>query len=99
MSKKLRWFYRISIGLVLILISANILVKVIIWPSSLKQAKDDHRYLIRIRKHIGSTRYTTEHKQKLFNKVDYLLAPAFITLFAVIAVKLVKTPEIFKEKD
>lgn len=99
MDKKLNRFYRIAIWIILILISTNILVKAIIWLPALKVEKDDYPYRIFILKDAYIERFTTEGKQKLFNKVDYLLTPAFTILFVVIAVKLIKTPGIFEEKD
>lgn len=103
MDKRLKWFYRISIWLFAMLILSNILVKLIIWPFALRERKDEHQCPIMMHQKDHDIRYTTKIKEKLFNlfnnKIDYLFTPAFIMIFAVIAVKLVKTPEIFEEKD
>lgn len=102
MDKKIKLFYRISTWVIAIFISTNILVKAIIWFSSLEQPrpKDNIHDVVRFFKCPGTkyVRYTTEHKYKLFNKVDYLLTPPFVILFVVLAVKLAKTPGIFEEK-
>jgi len=99
MSKKLNLFYRISRWAVLILLACNILVKAVIWFTSLDHHKDNYRHAIYIRQQPGSERFTTKSKQELFEKVDYFLAPAFTILFAVIAVKLINTPKTFETKD
>ncbi|MCQ9208497.1 MAG: hypothetical protein NG712_03875 [Omnitrophica bacterium] len=103
MSKKLNRFYRISIWTISILIAGNILVKAVIWFSSSKESKPDYHYPMYIRKHIGelesNRRFTTRSKQKLFNKIDYLLMPAFTIFFIVVTVKLINRPKIFEESD
>jgi len=103
MDRRLKLFYRISIWMILILLLSNAVVKTTIWFSSLPKAeqKDKIIHAIYLFKSTARRRYryTTELKQKVFNKVDYLLTPAFIMLFALIAVKLVKTPEIFQEQE
>lgn len=100
MDKKLKWFYRLAILMISVCILSNILVKAVIWLPALKEPQGEYREII-IRKFTmhRKCRFTTEIKQKLFNKVDYLLTPAFTIFFVVIAVKLVKTAEIFTEKE
>ena len=100
MDKKLKVFYRISIWIILILISTNILIKAVIWSSASKTIKKDkYESRIFLRKHIYIEKFTTKGKQGLFNKVDYLLAPAFTLLFVIITVKLIKIPGIFEKRD
>ena len=102
LTNKLKWFYRISIWLFLTLISCSVLVKTIIWyPSSLRPDREKKVvYPIGIFKGTPRARnkYTTQLKRKLFNTADNLLTPAFILLFASIAVRLIKTPQIFEDK-
>ena len=97
--KKLNWFYRISIWTISLLLACNILVKAAIWFTSLEHSKEGYRSPIHIRKQDVKARFVTKPKQKLFNKVDHLLTPAFTILFVAIAVKLVNTPRIFEEND
>lgn len=103
MSKKLSRFYRISIRIVLILLLINILVKAIIWSSAFKKfpTESSKQYAVIINAYPNGLthRYTTELRKNIFNKADYLLTAAFITLFVVLTIKLIKVPEIFKEDD
>ncbi|MBL7085368.1 MAG: hypothetical protein ISS43_04605 [Candidatus Omnitrophica bacterium] len=101
MNNKLKRFYRISIWLIAILISINVLVKAVIWfcSSSIPVYEPEIHYRITAFQGIPQVKdkYTTERRQKLFNAVNHLLTPAFALFFVLIAVKLVKTPDIFKE--
>lgn len=99
MEKKLKVFYSLSKLMIITFISAFILVKLTIWPFALT-CRPEERYLpIRIVKHNANEKHVTKFIHYLFNRVDYLLTPAFIMLFAIIAVKLVTTPNLFEQKD
>lgn len=54
---------------------------------------------IKIVKHNENKKYVIKPIRKIFNLADHLLTPAFIMLFAMIAVKLVQTPNLFVERD
>lgn len=98
MKKKFAWLYRLLIWIAVILIGFHILVKAIVWPAALLKKKDGYCYSIQIRKHFNHVRYTTENGQKLFNAVDYLLTPAFITIFLIVTIKLSKKAELLVER-
>ncbi|MBN2097512.1 MAG: hypothetical protein JW714_03420 [Candidatus Omnitrophica bacterium] len=94
---KLKLFYRITVTIALLLILTHSAVKASIWFVAPQERHDEiHKYAIGIRKNAPGERYTTESRQKLFNAVNYLLAPAFTLLFTVLAVKLIKTEGIFE---
>ncbi|UCB57219.1 MAG: hypothetical protein JSV30_01110 [Candidatus Omnitrophota bacterium] len=102
MDKKLKWFYRISIWMIIAFLSSNILAKMNIWRAAPRR----HFYLINypqypiaLIKAIPVRRYVTKETEERFNKADILLAPAFTLLFAVIAVRLIKVPELFEGED
>ena len=100
MQNKLSWFYRISIFVILILLSINIVVKAVIWSSAKERpGRNERPYPVAIFKaaYPPKFKYTSELRQRNFNKVDCLLTPAFTMLFALVALRLIKTPENFFE--
>lgn len=103
MHKRLKLFYRLSTVAVLLLILCYLLVKPVIWFSSLPDGKQHGEEIYPITVFYSTNyvkySYTTVQKQRWFKQVDQLLTPAVILLFVNIAVRLVKIPEIFKEND
>jgi hypothetical protein len=92
-------FYQIAVSIALLLISTNILVKAFIWPFAVKKIQDIRRYDIYIRRRFDDpVRYTTRHKQRLFNASEHLLTGAFIIFFTTLTFKLAKTPNVFNEE-
>jgi hypothetical protein len=97
--------YQITIWFIATLFLFTLLVKTVIWVTARNSKENDYKYPIHIRKYahlyykVGNSKYTTVLKQKLYNKVDYLLTPAFTMLFVVIAIKLARMPDIFLEKE
>ena len=100
MSKRLTWFYRISLWAIAIAVLTYILVKIIIWVPALKDADGDQRFIIKVYRHpsYDYNRYTTEVKQKVFDAVDYLFRPAMVMLFIIIIVRLINTEKLLKEE-
>ncbi len=103
MGKKLSLFYRLAIWMIAICLSSHILVKTIIW-SSASVTNLPYNKTPSLIAAFESTpwvryKYATKQKEKFFKATDYLLPPAFSMLFILIAVKLVKTPNVFEEKD
>lgn len=82
--------------------SSNILIKMNIWRSASRRLfhlPNYQQYPIALIKAIPLRRYVTKEKEELFNKAERLLTPAFTLLFAVIAVRLIKVPELFEVED
>ncbi|MFC1632131.1 hypothetical protein ACFL2I_06225 [Candidatus Omnitrophota bacterium] len=90
--------YRLGIYLSLALISINILVKMYVWhgafPYVISAGQD---FPIKVFKDGNYVKFTFKPKQQIFDKIDYLLAPAFILPFALLTVKLIKSRDPFEE--
>jgi tellurite resistance protein TehA-like permease len=98
-------FYLITVCFITTLILFTLLAKTVIWVTAKNSKENDYKYPIHIRKYahlyykVGNSKYTTVLKQKLYNKVDYLLTPAFTMSFVVIATKLIRMPDVFGEQE
>lgn len=96
--------YRIGVVLVVIFILTAAVVKISIWSfSSLSSQHQNFNngmiHPITVLKHSSreAWRYTTVFNQKVFYKIESLFTPAFISIFVLMAVRLIKIPNIFQK--